>query len=717
MATLQKIRNKGPLLVIVIGLALFAFIAEEAMRSIQSASNESRQRVGEVYGEHLSVHEFQNLVDEYAEVVKFTTGNTALNDEQLTQLRDQVWNTFVNNKIIEHEAEKLGLSVTDGEIQNIINEGNSPILAQTPFRNEQTGRFDANVLKKFLTDYEGMKNQSGQIPAEYMEYYDNLYKFWMFIEKSLRQNALAQKYQVLLSKAMLSNKIVNKAAFEDRTSESDILMAAVPYSTINDSEVKVEESDLKAKYDELKERFKQTAESRDIKFIDIQVKASAADKAALDKEMAETAKALGEANGDLTKIVRESGSVISYSPVPVSRNFFPTDIATNLDSMAVGQMKAPYYNAGDNTMNIIKLVAKVSLPDSIQLRQIQVAGADQAAIQKTADSIMTALNSGVAFDSIAKKYNQTGEKTWLTSRNYEGATLDAQNQNFIKTVTTMAPNTIRKIDFSQGCVIVQVTDRRAMIDKYDVAVVKCPVEFSKETYAKAYNDFSHFIASNQTQKDIEANALKSGYNLQERKDLFSNEHYVGGVTNTRDAMRWIFNEDTEVGDISPLYECGDNDHMLVAILTGIHPEGYRKMEDVKDYLTQEVLKDKKAELLTRKLAQAKSIADVMKEKGAVSDTIKHVTFGASAFVMKTGASEPMLSAAASKTALNQFAGPIKGNAGVYALQVLAKNKSDEKFDAEKEETQQETLNMRSISRFVGELYEKAKVKDNRYLFF
>ena len=81
MATLQKIRAKGPLLVIVIGLALFAFIAEEAMRSIQSASNESKQQVGEIYGERISVHEFQNLVDEYAEVVKFTSGNSALNDQ------------------------------------------------------------------------------------------------------------------------------------------------------------------------------------------------------------------------------------------------------------------------------------------------------------------------------------------------------------------------------------------------------------------------------------------------------------------------------------------------------------------------------------------------------------------------------------------------------------------------------------------------------------
>ena len=199
--------------------------------------------------------------------------------------------------------------------------------------------------------------------------------------------------------------------------------------------------------------------------------------------------------------------------------------------------------------------------------------------------------------------------------------------------------------------------------------------------------------------------------------MFSNEHYVGGVSNTREAMRWIFNEDTEIGNVSPLYECGENDHMLVAILTGIHKDGYRTMEDMKEYLTQEVIKDKKAEMLKEKLAQTKSIADAMKVQGAVSDTIKHVTFSASAFVMKTGSSEPMLSAVASKTAANQFAGPFKGNAGVYTLQVINKNKSAEKFDAKKEEAQQESLNMRAISRFANELYEKAEVKDNRYLFF
>ena len=716
MATLQKIRNRGPLLVIIVGLALFAFIAGDVLNSIQSAANESRQQIGEVYGEKISVHEFQNLVDEYSEVVKFTMGNASLNDAQMTQLRDQVWNTYVNGKLIAHEAGKLGLTVTDAEVQAVITEGTNPILMQTPFRNEQTGRFDANVLKKFLTDYEGMKANVTQLPAEYVEYYDNLHKFWMFIEKTIRQECLSQKYQALLAKSMMGNKVVNKAAFEERTNESDVLMAALPFSSVNDNDVKVEESDLKAKYEELKEQFKQQAESRDIKYIAVQVKASAADKAALDKEMAETAKALS-AGGDIAKIVRESQSVIPYSPIPVSKNIFPTDIASQLDTIAVGQMRAPYYNASDNTMNIIKMLGKVSAPDSIQLRQIQVAGADMEAVKKTADSIMTALDNGAAFDSIAKKYNQTGEKVWITSRNYEGATLDADNLKLIQTITTMPANTTKKIEFTQGCIIAQVTDRRAMIDKYDVAVVKCPVEFSKETYAKAYNDFSHFVASNTTQHDIETHALKSGYNLQERKDMFSNEHYVGGVSNTREALRWIFSEDTEVGSVSPLYECGENDQMMVVILTGIHEKGYRTEEAMKEFLTQEVIKDKKAAMLKEKLANVKSVADVMKVKGAVNDTIKHITFATPAFVMKTGASEPVLSAVASKTAAGKFAGPFKGNAGVYTLQVLKKDKSAQKFNAKAEEERQESANMRAASRFVNELYEKADVVDNRYLFF
>ena len=153
MATLQNIRSKGPLLVIVIGLALFAFIAGDAWKVLQPHQS---QDVGEVNGESISAQDFQALVEEYTEVIKFSSGNSALSDEQTNQIKDEVWRTYVNNKLIEKEAKKLGLVVSKAEIQAIINAGVHPMLQQTPFRNPQTGAFDKDMLKKFLVDYSKM---------------------------------------------------------------------------------------------------------------------------------------------------------------------------------------------------------------------------------------------------------------------------------------------------------------------------------------------------------------------------------------------------------------------------------------------------------------------------------------------------------------------------------------------------------------------------------
>ncbi|MBU3853534.1 MAG: SurA N-terminal domain-containing protein, partial [Candidatus Paraprevotella stercoravium] len=557
MATLQKIRSKGPLLMIVVGLALFAFIAEEFFRSMQSASAESKQRVGEIYGESLSYQDFQATVDEYTEVVKLTRGANSLDSEEMTQIRDQVWNTYVQNKLIEHEAEKLGLTVTDAEVQEIINKGQSQYLMQTPFRNEQTGAFDVNMLKKFLADYDNMKKNPSQMPADYIQYYESLFKMWQFIEKSIKQEALVNKYQSLLAHTVISNPVSAKMNFEGRVNESDVLLASVPFTTIADSTIKVEDADLKAKYEEMKENFKQISESRDFKYISVRVRASEKDKADLKKEMDEVSKQLVE-GGNIAKIVREGGSLVNYSEIPVGKAALPGDIAMQLDTMTLNKVVGPYYNPGDQTYNVVKLMDRVSAPDSIQYRQIQIAGADEATNTKTADSIMTALNNGTPFDSIAKKYGQTGEKIWITSRNYEGATMGADDLKYIKAIRNGNVNELQNLKISQANIILQVTDRRAMDTKYDVAIVKCPVVFSNETYSKAYNDFSQFLAANPTLEAMEANAAKAGYQLLTQKDMFSNQHTVAGISNTSEALRWLFNEDTEVNSVSKMYECGNN---------------------------------------------------------------------------------------------------------------------------------------------------------------
>lgn len=713
MAALGKIRSKGVILISILGFALFAFIAEELFRSCESSRNESRQQVGEVLGDKVNVQDFQKLVDEYTNVIKMTQGRDNLTDDDLNQVKDVVWNTFVQTEIISKEASKLGLQVTDQELQNILNAGTNPMLLQTPFVNQQTGRFDANLLKKFLAEYKQAQTTNPQMA----EQYQGIYNFWTFIEKSLRQQVLAQKYQSLLAGCLISNPVSAKMAYTDENQESNIQLASFAYSSINDNKVKISDADLKAKYEELKPRFKQYEETRSIKYVDYQVLPSASDRAALNKTVAGYVQSLKE-TADPVEIVRNSGSLVTYLGIPQTKAAFPTDIAARLDSMAVGSTSAPVENKLDNTINVVKLISKVQLPDSVQFRAIQVGGATPADAAKTADSIFTALKSGAEFEAIAKKFGQTGEKNWITSNQYQNATsMDADTKSYIESLNTLPVNEIKNLKLTQGNLILQITDRKAMTDKYVAAVIKKPIEFSKNTYSAAFNKFSQFVSESQTLEAMQKNASKYGYKVQERMDIRNSEHYVAGIHGTREALKWIF--ETDENKVSQLYECGDNDHLLVLVMTKINKKGYRSLDDenVKNYVKQEVLRDKKAEMLMAKVKGVNSIS-AAKAKGAQVSAVNQVTFAAPVFVQSTGMSEPALSGAVAATAKGKFSSAaVKGNGGVYLFQVLEKKMRPVKFNAKEYEQRQRQKMMQYAGNFMQELYINANVKDNRYLFF
>lgn len=713
MAALGKIRSKGALLIGIIGLGLFSFIAEEAFRSCDSASADKHQQVGEVLGEKINVTEFQKLVDEYTEVIKMQQGQENLNEDQLNQVKDMVWNTYVQTKLIQNEAHKLGLTVTDAELQQVLAEGTNPMLQQTPFFNQQTGRFDVNALKKFLAEYKTQQTANPQMAKQY----ETVYKYWTFIEKTLRQQLLSQKYQGLFAHCFLSNKVEAKMAFDEQNQESQVQLAAFPYSTIDDNKITVTDADLKAKYDEKKNIFKQYVETRDIKYIDVQVKASAADRAALQKEFAGYSAELAAA-ADPSDVVRKSTSLVSYLGVPVKKEALPYDIAQRLDSMAVGSTSKVIENKNDNTLNLVKLIAKRELPDSIQFRAIQVGGATAAEAATRADSILNAIKAGADFEAVAKTYGQTGEKTWMTTRQYQSApSLDKDTKNYIENLNTMATGELKNLTLAQGNLVLQVVDRKAMTTKYVAAVVKKNITFTKDTYSAAYNKFSSFVSANLTADELLKNAAKSGYTVQERKDVTTAEHYLAGIHATRDAMRWLF--EAKKGAVSSLYECGDNDHLLIVVLNNINPIGYRSLEDaqVKEYIKAEVIKDKKAEQLLAKAKAAKSVADA-KAKGATVAPVAQVTFAAPVFVAATGASEPALSGAIAATVKGKFSKqPVKGNAGVYVFQVTNKTQRPAKFDEKAEMQRLSQRQMQMAGNFMNELYIKANVVDNRYLFF
>lgn len=719
MTALGKIRSKGILLIIIIGLGLFAFIAEEAFRSCNGIKGQNSQQIGEVLGEKIYVQDFQKLLEEYQDAMKLTMRTDNLSEDQLNQLKDQVWQQLVSERVMKEDCKKLGLTVTEDELQNVLNDGTNQLLTQTPFVNQQTGRFDVSILKQFIDAYRKAEASNNSQQLDQMR---PAYNYWLFVEKNLRTQLLAQKYQSLLANCVLSNKVEAKMAFNEENEEAQIQLASIAYNTIKDADIKVTDEELKAKYEELKPAFRQQQETRDVKMVDVQVKASATDRAQLQKDMAGYQKQLAAA-ADPTQVVSKSGSMIQYIGLPVSGKAFQQypDIASKIDSMAVGTTGV-VENTKDNTYNIVRILSRTELPDSVEFRQIQVGGKTLEAARASADSIQKALAAGGDFQAIAKRYGQDSTTTWFTGAMYEQAsTMSQDNRAYIEALLNGAVGSTQNIELTQGNVVIQVLNRKAMKSKAVAAVIKKEIRFSDNTYSKAYNRFSQFVTQSQASlADLQKHATKFGYTVQDLNDFATSSHTVGNVggSGIRDAIKWIF--EAKEGQVSQLFEAGkENDHLLVLCMTKIHPQGYRPWDDaqVKEILKREVIRDKKAEMIMAKLKGVNSIA-AAQAKGAKVSTVNQITFAAPAFIQATGAAEPALSGAVAATAQGKFcSAPVKGNAGVYVFQVVKKQMRPAKYNVEQQIQMCRQRAMQYMGNFMQDLVFGAGVVDSRYLFF
>ena len=281
----------------------------------------------------------------------------------------------------------------------------------------------------------------------------------------------------------------------------------------------------------------------------------------------------------------------------------------------------------------------------------------------------------------------------------------------------MKKGEVKKLTIGDVHLIIEAVDTKNPVEKYTAAVIKRPSYFSNETYAAAYNKLSSFVADNQTLADIEANAEEAGFRLLSINELTGAAHTIGGVQGTREALRWAFA--AEKGEVSHIFEAGENDHLMVLALAEVNKAGYRPVEQLADMFRIQALNDKKAEKILAGARGVKTMSEALALQGVKADTLRRVNFASPAYISKVPASEPILSGAAASLEEGAFSGPIKGNGAVYFVQVSKKGNGVAKFDAATEQKNLEVSSTRFINgqTILNELFRKGNVEDNRYLFF
>ncbi len=714
MATLQKIRSKGPLLLIVIGLAMLAFILGDAWKIIRP--NQGVQYIGSIDGKKVSAMDFQNELENYSEVVRFSSGLQDLTEEQNNQIKDEVWSVMVRRAILEKETDAIGLKVTDAEVRDVISKGTDPVLQNTPF-NGSDGTFDVDYLKTFLAIYKDLDPSA--MSVQDMRQYDAMYKYWLYIEDNIKSNLLYSKYISLVTAGLISNPVVAKDSYETRVMRSDVVMASIPYSQIADSTVSVTTADMKKVYADNKERLFNYSENRDIYYIDAAILPSDADRKALLSEVNEQTTQLIEADAetDFAALLRRVGSDITYSEVPRSAAVLPEDIVERLDSVGSDGVFGPYYNAADDTYNSFRILSKDMGYDSIQFSVIQIASGQEAEDVRISDSIVDALKKGGVFADIAAKYSQSGESNWLVSEAYEPASITGDNAVYLNKLNSMKKGEIANVRLSGGNLIIKVDDVRNKVDKYNIAIIKRQVEFSDETSNSVYNALSQFVAANKTLEDLKNNAENSDFRLLYYPGFESFSYNVGGVPRSHEALRWIF--EANEGEVSRIFEAGQaNDHLLVVAVDKIHPQGYRSIKDAAASISRLAINDKKFESLKNRFDGISSVADLRNASGVNIDTVQYVNFNNSAYVSSSASNEATIGPAVSRLSRDVLSKPIKGDNCIYVVQKISPDSYPTEFDAEAESARLNSISASQIGNsLLQELFFQAHIEDTRYKVF
>ena len=669
MATLQSIRNHGTILLVVVGVAMLAFILGDFLNSGSSFFNKNRENVAEIAGHQVHYTEYEAAKDQLTEVYKIETGSSDINEDLSIQIRNQAWQMMLMNYTLREQSNKIGLDVTSDELSELcIGENPHQLIQQRRAFYDETGSFNRSALVNFLNSL--TQEAASQEQAEALKQYKS---YWMYWENAVSLTYLQEKYTNLLTNMVTANNLDAKYSYESRNTSVDAQYVQQPYYAVADSLVKVTESDLKKLYNEKKEQYKQTP-NRSIEYVSFPIVPSAEDYADIEKLIK------GIENDFRTKedvaAIVNSNSDILYD----GRDYSEETIPAEYKEFAFGKKT----KTGDCT--------ELSFANgTYSLARVMDCGYTKA------DSVkLILLANGENTDDVELGWFKASD----LQKNIAEPAFNGKKGEKFTVASGMGEQTFK------------IADKSKATPKVKLAILSRKVTASSKTYGQLYNQAKQFIVANNNADSLRQSALAQGLNTTPVYDLNKNTDKVNDLKNSRAIVRWAY--EAKAGQVSDVFECGDQ--FVVAALTEVNDGEYRSMDAVRAELVIAVTNNKKAEYI---MNQLKGIS-TLEEAAKLFDTEVKSTEGISLSSYRFGAAgvEPAVIGTALKLEANTVSAPIKGNNGVYLITVNEQKKASEgELNAAQEIS---NLNMRTSYTIpyqaVNLLEEKAEIVDNRARF-
>ena len=665
MATLQKIRNHGVLLLVIVGAAMLAFILGDFLNSGSSFFNRSRENVGTIAGHDVHYTEYEAAKDQLTEVYKIETGRNDFDEELSNQIRNQVWQMMLMDYTLRAEGKKIGLDVTKDELSELcIGEHPHELIAQRRAFYDETGHFNRDYLVRFLASLE----QETESP-EQVANLKQAKTYWMYWENAVRLTYMQEKYTTLLQSLIKANSLEAKFAFNARQESTSAQYVNQPYYAVADSLVEVSNSDIKKLYAQHKPEFKQTP-NRAIAYISFDVKPSESDYEAADKLMKELEQEL-KTTDDVALIVN-SNSDIMYDGRDYSAATIPAEYKDFVFGRGAKAGQVSPLTFENDKYSIARIVeVGYNLPDSVCLKAI--------ASQEGQEDV---------------------ELGW-----YKATDL---NKNIAEPAFHGKRGTRFTVAQGLGEQTFEIINISPATPKAKVAIIEHTVTPSSKTYSVIYNNAKQFIVNNNNEEAFRNAATEAGMTVYPQYNLNKNTENIGDLKASRPIVRWAF--EAKEGQVSDVFECGNR--FIVATLVEANDGEYRSLESVRAELMAEAMNNAKAEYIKKQLKGIASLEEAAEILGRPIQAAENVNLAAYRF--GNAGNEPAVIGATMALNENELSAPIQGRSGVFVVKAGAKSVAEGEFNEELEKQQLVGRIAYSLPyQAISLIQEKADIVDNR----